>query len=162
MSTAIANADAEPTRKSRCGPSHRIQGRMGEGAQEAADARKGADAPRDQIAAERRALPWVRIDKSYVFDTPEGRRTLADLFDGRSQLLVQHFMLAPGWEEGCASCSYMADHSDGMIVHLAHRDITFIAVSARRWPKSSASAGAWAGSSIGCRRTATTSTMISA
>jgi predicted dithiol-disulfide oxidoreductase (DUF899 family) len=69
---------------------------------------------RDQIARERRALPWVRIDKNYVFDTPEGRRTLVDLFDGRRQLLVQHFMFGPGWEQGCPSCSFMADHSDGM------------------------------------------------
>jgi predicted dithiol-disulfide oxidoreductase (DUF899 family) len=84
---------------------------------------------RDEIAALRRALPWVRIDKAYVFETPEGKRTLAQLFDGRSQLLVQHFMLGPGWEEGCASCSYMADHSDGMNVHLANRDTTLIAVS---------------------------------
>jgi predicted dithiol-disulfide oxidoreductase (DUF899 family) len=84
---------------------------------------------RDQIARERRALPWVRIDKNYVFNAPEGPRTLADLFDGRSQLMVQHFMLAPGREEGCKSCSYMADHSDGMNVHLAHRDVTLVAVS---------------------------------
>ena len=84
---------------------------------------------RDQIARERRALPWVRIDKNYVFDGPEGRRTLADLFDGRRQLLVQHFMFAPGWEQGCKSCSYMADHSDGMNVHLAHRDVTLVAIS---------------------------------
>jgi predicted dithiol-disulfide oxidoreductase (DUF899 family) len=83
----------------------------------------------DAIAGERRALPWVRIERSYVFDAPEGRRTLADLFDGRNQLLVQHFMLAPGWEQGCPSCSYMADHSDGMAVHLAHRDVTLVAVS---------------------------------
>ena len=84
---------------------------------------------RDQIARERRALPWERIDKSYVFDAPEGRRTLAELFDGRRQLLVQHFMLAPGWEQGCPSCSFMADHTDGMNVHLAHRDVTLVAVS---------------------------------
>jgi predicted dithiol-disulfide oxidoreductase (DUF899 family) len=84
---------------------------------------------RDQIARERRALPWVRIDKNYVFDAPEGRRTLAELFEGRHQLLVQHFMLAPGWEQGCRSCSFMADHSDGMQVHLAHRDITLVAIS---------------------------------
>ena len=84
---------------------------------------------RDQIAHERRALPWVRVDKGYVFDTPEGRRTLAELFEGRRQLLVQHFMLAPGWEEGCKSCSFMADHNDGMTVHLAHRGVTFVAVS---------------------------------
>src|SRR6185436_11282042 len=84
---------------------------------------------RDQIARERRALPWVRIDKTYVFDGPGGRRTLADLFDGRRQLLVQHFMLAPGREQGCKSCSFMADHSDGMNVHLTHRDVTFVAIS---------------------------------
>jgi predicted dithiol-disulfide oxidoreductase (DUF899 family) len=84
---------------------------------------------RDQVARERRALPWVRVDKNFVFDTPRGRRTLAELFDGRHQLLVQHFMLAPGWEEGCPSCSYMADHSDGMTVHLAQRDVTLVAVS---------------------------------
>jgi len=84
---------------------------------------------RDQIARERRALPWVRIDKNYVFEAPEGPRTLAELFEGRRQLLVQHFMLAPGWEQGCPSCSFMADHSDGMNVHLAHRDVTLVAIS---------------------------------
>jgi predicted dithiol-disulfide oxidoreductase (DUF899 family) len=84
---------------------------------------------RDEVARERRALPWVRIDKVYSFDTLEGRRTLGDLFDGRRQLMVQHFMLAPGWEEGCPSCSFMADHTDGMRVHLAHRDVTFAAIS---------------------------------
>ena len=84
---------------------------------------------RDQIARERRALPWVRIDTNYVFDTAEGPRTLAELFEGRRQLLVQHFMLGIGWEQGCPSCSFMADHSDGMTVHLAHRDTTFVAIS---------------------------------
>jgi len=84
---------------------------------------------RDQIARERRALPWERVEKDYVFDAPEGRRKLADLFEGRSQLLVQHFMLGPGYEEGCPSCSFMADHLDGMNVHLAHRDVTVLVVS---------------------------------
>ena len=84
---------------------------------------------RDQIARERRALPWVRIEKNYVFDTPEGPRTLAELFEGRRQLLVQHFMFGPRWEQGCPSCSFMADHTDGMNVHLEHRDITFLAIS---------------------------------
>ncbi len=84
---------------------------------------------RDQVARERRALPWVRIEKNYVFDAPEGKRTLADLFEGRRQLLVQHFMLGPDWEQGCPSCSFMADHTDGMTVHLAHRDVTLVAVS---------------------------------
>lgn len=84
---------------------------------------------RDEIARERRALPWVRIEKDYVFDAPGGKRTLAELFDGRRQLLVQHFMLGPGWEQGCPSCSFMADHTDGMTVHLAQRDVTFVAIS---------------------------------
>ncbi len=73
---------------------------------------------RDEIARERRALPWERVGKNYVFDTNDGKRSLADLFEGRSQLLVQHFMLGPGWEEGCKSCSFMADHADGMKIHL--------------------------------------------
>lgn len=90
---------------------------------------------RDQIAGERRALPWVRVDKNYVFDTPAGRRTLADLFEGRRQLLVQHFMFGPGWEQGCPSCSFMADHNDGMTVHLAHRDVTFVAISRAPLPE---------------------------
>ena len=84
---------------------------------------------RDELARERRALPWVRIDKPYLFETPAGPRPLAALFDGRSQLVVQHFMLGPGWEAGCKSCSFMADHSDGARVHLAQRDVTLIAVS---------------------------------
>jgi predicted dithiol-disulfide oxidoreductase (DUF899 family) len=83
----------------------------------------------DEIARERRALPWERVAKDYVFDAPEGRRSLADLFEGRRQLLVQHFMFGPGWEQGCPSCSFMADHTDGMTVHLAHRDVSFAAVS---------------------------------
>ena len=84
---------------------------------------------RDQIARERRALPWVRMDKDYVFDTPTGPRRLHELFQGRRQLLVQHFMLAPGWEQGCPSCSFMADHLDGISIHLAQRDIALLAVS---------------------------------
>jgi predicted dithiol-disulfide oxidoreductase (DUF899 family) len=83
----------------------------------------------DEVARLRRQLPWVRIDEEYVFEGPAGKVTLADLFDGRSQLLVQHFMFAPGWEQGCKSCSFMADHMDGMTVHLAHRDVTFTAIS---------------------------------
>jgi len=83
----------------------------------------------DDIARERRALPWVRLDKRYVFDTPDGPRALGDLFAGRRQLLVQHFMLGPGWAQGCPSCSYMADHVEGMLPHLAQRDTAFTAVS---------------------------------
>ena len=84
---------------------------------------------RDQLSAERRALPWVRVDKPYVFEGPEGKATLADLFDGRRQLIVYHFMFGPGWEEGCPSCSFLADHIDGAAVHLAQRDVTLLAVS---------------------------------
>ncbi|VWX57626.1 conserved hypothetical protein [Burkholderiales bacterium 8X] len=83
----------------------------------------------DQLSAERRAMPWRRIEKDYVFDTPSGRRSLAELFAGRRQLLVQHFMLGPGWPQGCPSCSYMADHIGGMRPHLAQRDVTVLVVS---------------------------------
>jgi predicted dithiol-disulfide oxidoreductase (DUF899 family) len=83
----------------------------------------------DQVAQLRRQLPWVRIDKPYVFEGPCGRIALPELFESRHQLLVQHFMLAPGREQGCPSCSFMADHTDGMTVHLAHRDVTFAAIS---------------------------------
>jgi predicted dithiol-disulfide oxidoreductase (DUF899 family) len=83
----------------------------------------------DEVARLRRQLPWVHVTKEYIFEGPDRRVTLAELFDGRRQLLVQHFMLAPGWEQGCPSCSYMADHTDGMTLHLAHRDVTFVAVS---------------------------------
>ncbi len=83
----------------------------------------------DEVARLRRQLPWVRVEKGYVFEGSDGPVTLADLFDGRSQLIVQQFMLAPGWEQGCKSCSYMADHTDGMTVHLAHRDATMVAIS---------------------------------
>lgn len=83
----------------------------------------------DQIARERRALAWERVRKHYVFDTLDGPRTLAELFEGRRQLLVQHFMFAPGWEQGCPSCSFMADHHDGALPHLAQRDVTLLVVS---------------------------------
>ncbi len=84
---------------------------------------------RDQLSRERRELPWVKIEKEYVFDGPNGKETLSDLFNGRSQLLVQHFMYGPDREEGCPSCSFWADSYDGFIIHLAHRDVTMIAVS---------------------------------
>jgi predicted dithiol-disulfide oxidoreductase (DUF899 family) len=84
---------------------------------------------RDDLARQRRELPWVKVDKSYVFEGPNGKQTLADLFDGRSQLIVYHFMLGPGWEQGCPSCSFLADHFDGATAHLAQRDVTFLVVS---------------------------------
>ena len=84
---------------------------------------------RDQLSRERRELPWVKVETRYVFDGPGGKETLADLFDGRSQLVIQHFMFGPDWEEGCPSCSFWADSFDGFIVHLAHRDVTMVAAS---------------------------------
>lgn len=84
---------------------------------------------RDELSALRRELPWVKVDKQYVFDTPDGKKTLAELFDGRSQLMVYHFMFGPEWEQGCASCSFLSDHIDGANLHLAHRDVTLLAAS---------------------------------
>lgn len=84
---------------------------------------------RDRVNAERLALPWVKVDKDYVFATPEGDKTLAGLFDGRSQLVVYHFMFGPDWEAGCPGCSFLADHLDGAIVHLNNHDVTFVCVS---------------------------------
>ena len=84
---------------------------------------------RDALSAEVRALPWVKIEKNYVFDGPDGRESLADLFGGKSQLMIYHFMLGPGWVQGCPSCSFVADHFDGAIPHLAQRDVALIAVS---------------------------------
>lgn len=84
---------------------------------------------RDALSEQRRALPWVKIDKNYMFDGPNGKQSLADLFEGRSQLIVYHFMLGPGWTNGCPSCSLLADHFDGANIHLAQRDVTFVAVS---------------------------------
>ena len=75
------------------------------------------------------ALPWVKVDKEYVFDTPAGKKSLSDLFDGRSQLIVYHFMLGPGWKAGCPGCSFLCDHIDGALPHLNHHDVTWMAVS---------------------------------
>lgn len=84
---------------------------------------------RDKVNAERMALPWVKVDKNYTFDTPQGRKSLADLFDGRSQLMVYHFMFGPEWEAGCPGCSFLADHLDGTLPHLNHHDVTLVAVA---------------------------------
>jgi predicted dithiol-disulfide oxidoreductase (DUF899 family) len=84
---------------------------------------------RDELSRQRRELPWERVDKQYVFEGPKGKESLADLFDGRSQLLIYHFMFGPGWKEGCPSCSYLADHFDGPSIHLANRDVTLAVVS---------------------------------
>jgi predicted dithiol-disulfide oxidoreductase (DUF899 family) len=84
---------------------------------------------RDELARQRRTLPWEKVEKRYVFDGPNGQETLADLFGGRSQLIVYHFMFGPEWPEGCPSCSMVADHFDGSLVHLAQRDVTLAVVS---------------------------------
>ncbi|HEX2884988.1 thioredoxin family protein [Vineibacter terrae] len=84
---------------------------------------------RDQLSAERRALPWVKVEKAYVFDTPEGKRSLAELFAGRSQLIVYHFMFGPGWREGCKGCSFLVDHLDGARPHLENHDVMVAVVS---------------------------------
>jgi predicted dithiol-disulfide oxidoreductase (DUF899 family) len=84
---------------------------------------------RDAVNAERLALPWERVDKDYRFQTPAGERSLGELFAGRRQLLIYHFMLAPGWEAGCTGCSFLSDHVDGALPHLEHHDVTWTAVS---------------------------------
>lgn len=84
---------------------------------------------RDALSAARRELPMVKVDKPYAFDAPDGRRTLADLFDGERQLIVYHFMFGPTWDEGCKSCSFLGDHFDGAIPHLRARDTSFVVVS---------------------------------
>jgi len=84
---------------------------------------------RDKVNAQRLALPWVKVEEDYVFDTPKGQRKLADLFDGRSQLIIYHFMLGPDWEAGCPGCSFLCDHLDGALPHLNNHDVTLTAVS---------------------------------
>ena len=90
---------------------------------------------RDELSRQRRELPWEKVEKPYIFDSHQGKETLAQLFDGRSQLIVYHFMLGPGWKEGCPSCSFLADGFDGAVVHLAHRDTTFAVVSRATLPE---------------------------
>ena len=90
---------------------------------------------RDDLSRQRRELPWEIVDKRYVFDGPNGKKTLAELFGGRSQLMVYHFMLGPGWEEGCKSCSFLADQIDGIALHLAQRDVTLVVASRAPLPE---------------------------
>ncbi|HTO71269.1 MAG TPA: thioredoxin family protein [Myxococcota bacterium] len=83
----------------------------------------------EELAAERRRLPWVKLDKTYTFDGPNGKETLGELFAGRRQLIVNHFMFGPGWAEGCVGCSFGADHVDAALPHLLQRDVSYVAVS---------------------------------
>jgi predicted dithiol-disulfide oxidoreductase (DUF899 family) len=89
---------------------------------------------RDALSRARRELPWRRVDEGYRFEGPDGSMSLGELFAGRSQLIVQHFMFDPGWEAGCKSCSFWADNFDGFYVHLNQRDVTLVAVSRAPWP----------------------------
>jgi predicted dithiol-disulfide oxidoreductase (DUF899 family) len=84
---------------------------------------------RDELNQQRRNLPWVKVDQEYVFDGPDGKETFAELFDGKSQLHVYHFMFGPGWKEGCPHCSFWADHYDSVNVHVGQRDTTLVVVS---------------------------------
>lgn len=93
---------------------------------------------RDELTRQRQQLPWVRIDKDYQFDGPDGCKSLAELFDDRRQLVVYHFMFGPDWDAGCPSCSFWADNFDGIDIHLAQRDIRFIAISKAPWASISA------------------------
>lgn len=90
---------------------------------------------RDEISRQRREMPWEKVEQQYVFEGTKGKETLAELFDGRSQLLVYHFMFGPGWEQGCPSCSFLGDSFDSFIIHLAQRDTSFVAVSRATLPE---------------------------
>src|ERR1035438_4599703 len=84
---------------------------------------------RDEVDRQRGELPWVKVEKRYIFDGPNGQQTLADLFEDRSQLIVSHFMFGPGWKEGCVGCSFRSDHVDGSLLHLEHHDVSFVTIS---------------------------------
>lgn len=90
---------------------------------------------RDAVDRARRALPWVKVEKEYVFEGPHGKETLGDLFGGRSQLVVQHFMFGPGWQEGCVGCSFKSDHIDGALPHLEHHGVSLVSVSRAPYPE---------------------------
>jgi len=113
---------------------------------------------RDALSRERRDLPWVKVETNYVFEGPEGSQTLADLFWGRSQLIIYHFMFGPEWEEGCPYCSFLTDHIDGSLVHLEHHDVSLVVGSRARFPQIEAFKRRMDGASSGCRRSAATST----
>ncbi len=90
---------------------------------------------KDKLRQQTRDLPWVKVEKSYTFEGADGRESLADLFAGRSQLVVKHFMMGPGWKEGCLGCSFGADQVDGAVIHLVNHDVMFVAVSRAPYPE---------------------------
>lgn len=89
----------------------------------------------DEVARQRRELPWVKVEKKYVFDGPNGEETLGDLFGGRTQLIVSHFMFGPEWNEGCVGCSFRSDHVDGCLVHLENHDVSLVTISRAQLPE---------------------------
>ena len=107
---------------------------------------------RDELSRQRRALPWEKVEKTYVFEGPSGKETLAELFEKRSQLVVYHFMFSPDWNEGCKHCSFWADNFNGIGVHLNHRDVTLVAISRAPLAKIEAFKRGWDGASSGSPR----------
>ena len=119
----------QPAEEDMTKSSNRNAGAVAHGAARITGGRERSDPPERRLARQRRALPWVRVDKEYTFETDEGSASIADLFSGRSQLLVYHFMFGPDYRAGCPSCSAIADGFDGFVVHLANHDVVLWAVS---------------------------------
>src|SRR5262249_44442431 len=116
---------------------------------------------RDELSRQQRALPWVKVEKEYVFDAPQGKVTLAELFDGRSQLFIKHFMMAPGQPGQCVGCSLEVDHIEGILTPLENHDVAYAVVAGRQSQKSKPCGNGWVGDSAGFRRTARISTSTS-
>src|ERR1700756_3249741 len=128
------------TAKTAVSPKHKVVSRQEwlAARKELLAAEKAFTRQRDAISAKRRELPWVKVEKNYTFDGPKGKVSLSDLFRDKSQLIVYHFMLGPGWEQGCSGCSFVSDHVDGALAHLNARDVAYTAVSRATLPEISA------------------------
>jgi predicted dithiol-disulfide oxidoreductase (DUF899 family) len=125
------------TTRTAVSPKHQVVSQQGwlAARKELLAAEKEFTRQRDAISARRRELPWVKVEKNYTFDGPNGKVSLSEMFRDKSQLIIYHFMLGPGWEQGCPSCSFLGDHFDGSLVHLNARDIAFSAVSRASMPE---------------------------
>jgi predicted dithiol-disulfide oxidoreductase (DUF899 family) len=125
------------TTRTAVSPKHQVVSQQGwlAARKELLAAEKEFTRQRDAISAKRRELPWVKVEKNYTFDGPNGKVSLSEMFRDKSQLIIYHFMLGPGWEQGCPSCSFLSDHFDGSLVHLNARDIAFSAVSRASMPE---------------------------
>ena len=125
------------TAKTAVSPKHKVVSRQEwlAARKELLAAEKAFTGQRDAISAKRRELPWVKVEKNYTFDGPKGKVSLSDLFRDKSQLIVYHFMLGPGWEQGCPGCSFVSDHVDGALAHLNARDVAYSAVSRATLPE---------------------------